>query len=129
MTAIVKVKEELISFSRLSSFLQVIGGSFFLAICSQLSIPLFFTPVPISMQTFAVLLIGGFLGSKKGALAVALYLFEGVIGLPFFSGGHAGVACLLSPSGGYLLGFLVAAFVIGMMVEKGKTLRPKLRKS
>lgn len=96
--------------------LCLILGSFFLAALSQLAIPLWFSPVPLTMQTFAVLLIGALLGSKRGSLAVVLYLIEGATGLPFFAGGTSGISGVTA---GYLLGFVVCAFLVGFLLEKG----------
>ena len=97
----------------------VVGGSLLVAISAQISIPLWFTPVPITGSTLGVLLVGAALGSRRGALAVLLYLIEGVLGLPFFAGGGAGWPVLTGPTGGYLLGFVVAAYVVGLMAERG----------
>lgn len=99
--------------------LCVLGGSLFLALLSQLSVYLWFSLVPITLQTFGVMLIGGLLGSKKGALSILAYVFEGAIGLPVFAGGLAGFPLLFGPTGGYLLGFVFAAFGMGYLLEKG----------
>ena len=74
--------------------------------------------VPITMQTFVVLLSGILLGSKKGAASQAAYLFMGLLGFPWFARG-GGIAYLLSPTFGYILGFVLSAFVVGLLVEKG----------
>ena len=74
--------------------------------------------VPITLQTFAVLLAGAVLGSRRGFLAVLLYLLVGAAGLPVFSGGSAGLAVLAGPTGGYLLGFPLAAALCGFLVER-----------
>lgn len=71
-------------------------------------------PVPVSMQPFFVFLAGYILGPKRGALAVALYLLAGTIGLPVFSGGKSGLGHLLGPTGGYLFGFVASAWLCGM---------------
>jgi biotin transport system substrate-specific component len=97
----------------------VLAGSIFVAIMAQVSIPLPFTPVPITGQTLAVALVGALLGSKRGALALLTYLAEGAGGLPVFAGGAGGVAVFAGPTGGYLIGFLASAFVIGWLCEKG----------
>lgn len=89
------------------------------ALAAQVSIPLPFTPVPITGQTFAVLLGGALLGAKRGALSMLLYLSEGAIGLPVFAGGSSGLAKLAGPTGGYLIGFVVAAFLVGTLAERG----------
>jgi len=75
--------------------------------------------VPISGQTFAVLLAGVLLGSKRGALSQLTYLSAGALGAPVFAGWHGGVAHLMGPTGGYLLGFVAAAFVVGFLAERG----------
>jgi biotin transport system substrate-specific component len=97
----------------------VAGFSFVIGLSAQIAIPLPFTPVPVTLQTLAVLLTGCALGSGRGTLALLAYLGEGFAGLPVFSGGRAGVAHLFGPTGGYLLGFLAAAYVIGLLAERG----------
>jgi biotin transport system substrate-specific component len=98
--------------------LAVMTASVFVALMAQVSIPLPFTPVPFTMQTFAVYMIAIALGPRLGAMAMAAYICEGACGLPVFSGGAAGAAKLLGPTGGYLLGFVPAAYVIGMLAGK-----------
>ena len=90
-----------------------------IALLAQLSIDLPFTPVPITGQTLGVLLTGALLGSKRGALTLFLYLLEGLGGLPVFAGGKSGFMVVLGPTGGYLIGFIVAAFMIGYLCERG----------
>ena len=98
----------------------VIAFSLLTALAAQITIPLPFTPVPITGQTFAVLLTGALLGSRLGAITMLAYLVEGASGLPFFQGGHGGPAyLLLTPSAGYLLSYPVAAFVAGWLAERG----------
>lgn len=104
--------------------LLVLGGSLLTALMARIAIPLPFTPVPITGQTFAVLLVGAALGSRRGALSMALYLLEGAAGLPVFAGGAAGLARVLGPTGGYLIGFIAAAFVTGWLAERGWDRRP-----
>jgi biotin transport system substrate-specific component len=99
--------------------LCILGGSLFLALMAQFSIPLWFTPVPITLQTLGVMLLGALLGSKRGALAVLMYLGEGALGFPVFAGGSGGLAILAGPRGGYLFGFVISAFIIGFLLEKG----------
>jgi len=102
------------------SLLLVLGFSLLTALAAQVAIPLPWTPVPITGQTFAVLLTGALLGSRLGALALIAYLFEGAIGLPFFAAGGTGPARLLmSPTSGYLLSYPAAAFLTGMLAERG----------
>ncbi len=102
------------------SALQVLGASLFIAICAQISIPLYFTPVPLSGQTFAVMLIGATMGSRKGLLSVLAYLIEGGMGLPVFSGGSMGFIDFIGPTGGYLVGFLLQVYFLGWCVERAK---------
>ncbi|MBI4061342.1 MAG: biotin transporter BioY [Elusimicrobia bacterium] len=97
----------------------VVVASLFIAVCAQVNVPLPFTPVPLSGGTLGVLYAGALLGSRRGAVAVVLYLCEGCAGLPVFSGGAAGFAHLLGPTGGYLAGFPVGAFATGLLAERG----------
>ena len=103
----------------LYDFVLVSGASLLIVVSAQIAIPLPFTPVPLTLQTLAVLAAGTALGSSRGALAVALYLWEGCAGLPVFSGAASGITHLLGPTGGYLLGFLPAAWLTGVLAEKG----------
>ena len=84
-------------------------GSMLVALTAQISIPLPFSPVPVTGQTLAVLLIGALLGSRRGALSLVAYLLAGLIGLPVFASGAAGPAYIMGPTGGYLVGFIAAA--------------------
>jgi len=102
----------------------VAGFSILIALSAQVAIPLPFTPVPVTLQTFAILLTGCLLGSGRGALAAAAYVAEGSLGLPFFSGGTAGIGHLLGPTGGYLVGCVAAAFVAGLLAERGLARKP-----
>ena len=95
----------------------VIGFSLLTALAAQVVIPI--GPIPITGQTFAVLLTGALLGSRLGAIAMIAYLIEGASGLPFFSGGHAGLLHLMGPTGGYLIAFPAAAFITGAFAEHG----------
>jgi biotin transport system substrate-specific component len=97
----------------------IIGFANFTAIAALIEVRLPFTPVPITAQTLAVLLAGICLGARGGALAQLAYIGEGLIGLPVFAGGKAGIAYFLGPTGGYLVGFVVAAFVVGWLAERG----------
>jgi biotin transport system substrate-specific component len=98
---------------------HIVLGSIGVALCAQISIRLPFTPVPLTGQTFAVLLAGIVLGSRKGAAAVALYLAEGVAGLPVYASGASGAGTFLGPTGGYLLAFPLAAALTGALAERG----------
>lgn len=95
----------------------VIVFSLFIAACAQFTIHI--GPIPITGQTFAVLLTGMLLGSRLGAAAVIAYLVEGAIGLPFFAGGGAGLVRFLGPTAGYLVAFPAAAFIVGAFAEHG----------
>ena len=97
----------------------VVGASLFVALCARVAVPLPFTPVPLTLQNFAVVLIGLLLGSRRGAIALALYLGEGALSLPVFSGGSGGIAPLLGPTGGYLMAYPLVAFVSGWIAERG----------
>lgn len=103
----------------------IVGGSLFVALSARIAIPLPFSPVPITGQTLAVLLVGALLGSRRGASALLLYLLEGAVGLPVFAGGMSGLAYMLGPTGGYLIGFVCAAFVAGLLAEKRWDRRPQ----
>ena len=95
----------------------VIGFSLLTALAAQVVIPI--GPIPITGQTFAVLLTGALLGSRLGAIAMIAYLVEGASGLPFFSGGTAGLLHIMGPAGGYLIAFPAAAYITGAFAEHG----------
>jgi len=97
----------------------VVAFGTLMGLLAQISIPLPFTPVPITGQTFGVLLTGALLGSRRGTLAMLVYLAEGSSGLPVFALGHSGLATILGPTGGYLLSYPVAAFAVGFLAERG----------
>lgn len=99
---------------------MVFGASIFIALSAQIAIPVPFSPVPITLQTFAVILIGALLGSRLAVLAVLTYLIEGALGLPVFAHAHAGFVHLFGATGGYLLGFIPAAWVTGLLAERHK---------
>jgi len=90
-----------------------------LVVCAYLSINLPFSPVPITGQTFGVLIIAMALGKTRGVSVIMAYLLEGAMGLPVFAGGTAGMVKFVGPTGGYLFGFLGAAFVVGYLADKG----------
>lgn len=98
----------------------VLAGSALVAVCAHLAVPLFFTPVPLSMAPFAVLVLGLLLSPRLAAVTLAAYLAEGAIGLPVFSPTPAvpGLAHLLGPTGGYLLSYPLAAALIAFMVRR-----------
>jgi biotin transport system substrate-specific component len=98
----------------------VVAFSLLTALAAQIAIPTPWSDVPLTGQTFAVLLTGALLGSRLGALAMIAYLIEGASGLPFFAAGGSGVARLtVSPWAGYLWAYPVAAFVTGWLAERG----------
>lgn len=107
------------SYASLYNGALVLTASALLAISAQLSVQLPFSPVPISGQTLAVLLLAAVLGKGRGLAAVMLYLAEGAAGLPVFAGGKAGWAVLLGPTGGYLIGFAAAAYLVGDLIQRG----------
>jgi biotin transport system substrate-specific component len=96
--------------------LMVIGSAF-LALCAQITVPLY--PVPFTMQTFGVLLIGMGFGPRLGAATVAAYLLEGAVGLPVYAGFGGGLHALFGVTGGFLFGFVIAAWLVGMLAERG----------
>jgi biotin transport system substrate-specific component len=95
----------------------ILVGSLFLAACAQITV--WTVPVPVTMQTFGVLVVGAVYGWRLGAATVAAYLVEGAIGLPFFAGLTGGLPILFGPTGGYLFGFVAAAAVVGRLAERG----------
>lgn len=97
----------------------VLGGSFAVGLGAQVEIRLPWTPVPITLQPFALFMVAALLGSRRGALAALTYLVEGAAGLPCFAGGAAGLAHLGGPTGGYLAGFVPTAFTVGFLTERG----------
>ena len=101
------------------SALLVVGFSLLTAAAAQVVVPLPFTPVPLTGQTFAVLLTGALLGPRLGALAMLAYLVEGAAGLPFFRGGAGGVTHFAGATAGYLFAFPAAAYVTGALAERG----------
>ncbi len=105
--------------SRFRHIALIVVGAALIFASAQISIPLPGTPIPITGQTFGVLLVGGALGFRRGLLSIALYVLIGLIGLPFFAEGKGGIAVLLGARGGYLVGFLVAGSIVGRLAELG----------
>jgi biotin transport system substrate-specific component len=93
-------------------------GSCFLAVMSQIAIPLSMTPIPVTLQTFAVFLLGGVLGSRRAVYSVLAYLIQGCCLLPVFAGGVSNPLWILGPHAGFLISFAVGAYIIGKMIEK-----------
>ena len=105
--------------------ISIIGGaSVIIALFALISFRLPFSPVPIAVQAHVVLLLSCLLGSKRATLAVLTYLFQGAIGLPVFACGKTGFLHLAGPTGGYLVGYLAAAFVTGYLVERMRSRTP-----
>jgi biotin transporter BioY len=105
-------------YAGLYDFTLIIGGSLFIAASARLKIFLPFSPVPITGQTFAVLMTGALYGPWRGSLSVLLYLIMGMSGLSIFALG-GGFLILLGPTGGYLVGFIAAAYVTGSLAQRG----------
>jgi biotin transport system substrate-specific component len=103
----------------LTDLVLVSGGAALVAICAQISIHLGFTPVPITGQTFAVVLVGASLGSLRGATSMLLYLLVGLAGAPVYSQHKHGWSVVSGSTGGYLVGFIVAAALTGWLAERG----------
>jgi biotin transport system substrate-specific component len=101
-----------------------LAGAALVALSAQIRIPLPFSPVPITGQTFAVLLVGAAYGSRRGATAIATYLAFGLLGLPVFASGLTGFAALAGPTAGYLMAYAPAAFVVGLLSERGASRSP-----
>ena len=106
----------------LARALSVVAGAGLIALSARLAIPLPFSPVPVTGQTLAVLALAGLMG-RRSAASVGLYLFGAALGLPLLAGQFGGLARLLGPTGGYLAGFVVGAYVAGWLAE-GSTGRP-----
>jgi len=104
--------------SLLADILLVLAGTGFVALAAQVTIELPFTPVPISGQTFAVVLVGASLGALLGLASLGLYLFVGALGAPVYAEGEGGWAVLTGPTGGYIVGFCCAAALVGWMAQQ-----------
>jgi biotin transport system substrate-specific component len=113
----IRVSERLNARARHLSLILL--GTLLISLAAQISLPVPGSPVPVTGQTFAVLLAAGALGFRRGFAATALYLLIGFVGLPVFAGGESGLHWLLGASGGYLVGFVVAAVAVGGLAELG----------
>ena len=107
-----------------ANIFAILLGSFLIALMAQISIPVPFSPIPITGQTIGVVLVGGMLGAKRGAISVLCYIFEGAIGIPVFAQMKSGIHVLIGPTAGYLWGFVIAAFLIGLLTEYGYAKKP-----
>lgn len=103
--------------------IAVVGGAALVALASQFAIPLPFTPVPVSLEGGAVLLVGGLLGWRYGALSLLTFLAAGAVGMPVFANGSFGLVKLLGPTAGYLFAFPVAAAVVGRVARPDALVR------
>lgn len=110
--------------SLLKDVMLVLAGAGLVGLLAQVAIPI--QPVPITGQTLGVMLVGATLGAKRGAYALTSYMVLGVLGVPWFSGFHAGMATVLSPTFGYIIGFIPTAFVIGYLSQRSWDRRPFL---
>jgi biotin transport system substrate-specific component len=97
----------------------VVTGSILIAFAAQFYFPLPFSPVPITGQTFAVLLLAALYGHNRGGLTILTYLILGIAGRPVFASGTFGIATIIGPTGGYLVGFLPAAYIVGFLSKRG----------
>ena len=116
-----RVLGDYIASTKAADIALVLGGSAFVGISAQVVIPLPFTPVPLTLQTFAVLLVGAALGTWRGMASMVVYAAAGTAGVPWFSAGSSGWG---GASYGYILGFIVAAGLVGRLAERGATRTP-----
>jgi biotin transport system substrate-specific component len=105
--------------SRVRHVALIVLGALLIYLTARISFPVPGSPVPVTGQTFGVLLVGGALGFRRGVASIALYVLIGLIGLPFFAEGKGGVNVILGASGGYILGFILAAAIVGRLAELG----------
>ena len=103
-----------------SDIALVLGWSLLLGMCSKIAVPLPFTPIPIQTQSILIFLGAVLFGSKRATLATLAFIAQGIAGLPVFAGGAGGLAVFLGPRGGYMVGYVVAAFLIGFILEQCK---------
>jgi biotin transport system substrate-specific component len=108
--------------TRLREAALVLGGAGLTGLSAQISVPVHGSPVPVTGQTFGVLLVGAALGARRGALSMALYLIAGFVGVPWFAGGTAGSIHLATL--GYLVGFILAGALVGALAERGADRSP-----
>ena len=105
--------------ARVRDIVLVVAGALLIYLTARVSIPVPGSPVPITGQTFGVLLVGGALGFRRGLSAVGLYVLLGVVGLPFFAEGRGGLSVVSGATGGYLIGFVLAGALVGRLAELG----------
>ncbi len=116
-----RVLGDYVASTKAANIALVLGGSAFVGISAQVVIPLPFTPVPLTLQTFAVLLVGAALGTWRGVASMVVYAAAGTAGIPWFSAGSSGWG---GASYGYILGFILAAGIVGRLAERGATRTP-----
>ena len=118
-------QEAVLSLSKKGSWFRslflVLGGSCLIALFTRISLPLPFSPIPLALQGVVCLMMGAMLGRRLGTLTVLAFLLQGAMGLPVFALGRAGFSVLLSPTGGYLVGYLLGAWVTGSVIERSKS--------
>jgi biotin transport system substrate-specific component len=117
-TASAVISARLVPRTRVSALAMVVGFALLTALLAQVRVPLPFTPVPVTGQTFAVMLAGAALGWRLGVASQGLYVALGALGLPFYAGGNSGWEYATGATGGYLIGFVAAAFVVGHLAER-----------
>lgn len=105
-----------------STIATVVLGTLLITICAKINVPVW--PVPVTLQGFAIAALSAAFGLRIGVATVALYLIEGAAGLPVFAGATAGIPYLMGPTGGFLLGFLVMAAIIGFAADRGASSKP-----
>jgi len=105
------------SMSRLTQVLMVLGGTMFIAAAAQISVPMF--PVPMTLQTLAILIVGLTYGARLGGATLIAYLGEGAMSLPVFANGGGTLAYMMGPTGGFLVGFVLMAVLAGLAVDRG----------
>lgn len=107
-----------IALPRISFFSQIVGASLIVSLFATLALPLPFTPVPVIVQHIVLLSLASGLGRWGGAMAAALFIAQGALGLPVFAGGLGGMAILLGPRGGYIAGYFIGSFIAGWVGER-----------
>ena len=105
-----------------SNILTVVLGTLLITICAKINVPVW--PVPVTLQSFAIAALAAALGLRIGVATVALYLIEGAAGLPVFAGASAGIPYLMGPTGGFLIGFLLLAAIVGYAADRGASGKP-----
>lgn len=110
------------SLRKSSTWVVLFALSLCIAISAQIRIPLPFTPIPMTCQTFAIMLIASLFGVRNSCFVVGLYISEALMGLPVLSGWHGGIASFVGPAGGYIVGFIIEAYIISKLIT---TFNPK----